>query len=141
MRRDYGERWENLTAASEFHWFTPNAMSFASGGKTVADLPVDAHMLIALRAPHPLFVTSGVQAKGDSWVDPTGMWQAVRAAQPAWALFGAAVPNGPMPPPGTAGDAPYRLGWYQHTEGHVPWPGYEQFFAHEARFTPSRAKA
>jgi len=134
MRRDFGERWENLTAASEFHWFTPNAMAYAAANKTVADLPVDAHMLIALRAPRPLFVTSGVPAKGDSWVDPRGMWLAVRVAQPAWALFGSPVPNDPMPEAGHADDAPYKLGWYQHTEGHLPWPGYEQFYAHEARF-------
>jgi hypothetical protein len=58
----------------------------------------------------------------------------VRAAQAAWGLFGEATPRGPMPQPGKAPDALYKLGWYQHTEGHVPWPGYETFFRHEARF-------
>ena len=62
------------------------------------------------------------------------MWQAVRAAEPAWALYGSAVPGDSMPDPGHPDDASYKLGWYQHTEGHVPWPGYEQFYAHEARF-------
>lgn len=134
MRRDFGERWENMAGSGAFHWFTPNLMAFASGGRTTANLPIDAHTLIALRAPRPLFVTSGVSGKGDAWVDPTGMWLAVRAAQPAWALFGSAVPSDPMPEPGTDPDAYYKLGWYQHTEGHVPWPGYEEFYAHEARF-------
>jgi hypothetical protein len=134
MRRDFGERWENMASSGAFHWFTPNVMAYASGGKTIADLPIDAHTLIALRAPKPLFVTSGMIEKGDSWVDPTGMWQAVRAAQPAWAVFGSPLPSDTMPPPGQADDAPYKLGWYQHTEGHLPWPGYEQFYAHEARF-------
>jgi hypothetical protein len=138
MRRDFGERWENLAGSGEFHWFTPNAMAYAQGDQTTANLPVDAHMLIALRAPRPLFVTSGVGEKGDSWVDPTGMWQAVRAAQPAWALFGSAVPSDPMPEPGSDPDAFYKLGWYQHTEGHVPWPGYAEFFEHEARFAGPR---
>jgi hypothetical protein len=78
-------------------------------------------------------------SKGDAWVDPAGMWQAVRAAQPVWALFGSPTPNDPMPEPGHADDAPYKLGWYQHTEGHLPWPGYEQFYAHEARFAASRS--
>lgn len=139
MRRNFGEQWENLAAASEFHWFTPNAMAFASGGQTVANLPVDAHTLIALRAPRPLFITSGTTSKGDSWVDPRGMWLAVRAAQPAWGLFGNATPTeDTMPDPGDDTDANYKLGWYQHTEGHVPWPGYNEFFEHEARFAAPR---
>jgi len=138
MRRNFGETWENLAASSEFHWFTPNIMAFARGDQTTADLPIDAHTLIALRAPRPLFITSGVAEKGDAWVDPTGMWQAARAAQPVWALFGSAVPTDPMPDPGTDPEALYKLGWYQHTEGHVPWPGYAEFYAHEARFAAPR---
>jgi hypothetical protein len=39
-----------------------------------------------------------------------------------------------MPDAGSAEDAVYKLGWFQHTEGHIPWPGYEEFFEHEARF-------
>ena len=46
----------------------------------------------------PLFVTSGLAEKGDAWVDPRGMWLAVRAAQPAWELFGREAPEGEMPP-------------------------------------------
>jgi len=138
MRRDFGERWENMASSGAFHWFTPNIMTYASGDRTTADLPVDAHSLIALRAPRPLFITSGTIEKGDAWVDPTGMWQAVRAAQPAWALHGSPVPVDRMPQPGHADDAPYKLGWYQHTEGHIPWPGFEQFYAHEARFAATR---
>ncbi len=135
MRRDFGERWENMAGNGAFHWFTPNIMAYARGDLTTAKLPIDAHTLIALRAPRPLFVTSGVSEKGESWVDPTGMWMAVRAAQPAWALFGSAVPNDPtMPEPGTDYDTRYKLGWFQHTEGHVPWPGYAAFYEHEARF-------
>jgi hypothetical protein len=138
MRRDFGERWENLAGSGEFHWFTPNVMAYARGDQTTANLPIDAHTLIALRAPRPLFVTSGMASKGDSWVDPTGMWMAVRAAEPAWGLFGNAVPTEAMPAPGTDPDALYKLGWYQHTEGHVPWPGYGEFFEHEARFAGPR---
>jgi hypothetical protein len=49
MRRDFGERWENLVGSGEFHWFTPNAMAYAQQGHSVAELPIDAHTLIALR--------------------------------------------------------------------------------------------
>lgn len=134
MRRDFGERWENLAGSGEFHWFAPNAMFYAQQGHSVDELPVDAHTLIALRAPRPLFVTSGRAEKGDSWVDPRGMWLATQAAQPAWQLFGAAAPAGDMPPPEDASQSRYALAWYQHGEGHVPWPAYEQFYAHEAKF-------
>ena len=134
MRRDFGERWENLAGAGEFHWFTPNAMAYAQQGHSVAELPIDAHTLIALRAPRPLFVTSGRADKGDSWVDPRGMWLAVQAAEPAWRIYGKAEPKGPIPAPEDSSQAGYALAWYQHGEGHVPWPAYEMFYAHEARF-------
>jgi hypothetical protein len=136
MRRDFGERWENLVGSGEFHWFTPNAMVYAQQGHSVAELPIDAHSLIALRAPRPLFVTSGRADKGDSWVDPRGMWLAVQAAEPAWQVFGAVAPAGEMPQPEDASQAGYALAWYQHGEGHVPWPAYEPFYAHEAKFAP-----
>ncbi|MXO58651.1 hypothetical protein GRI89_03730 [Altererythrobacter salegens] len=136
MRRDLGERWENLAGSGEFHWMTPAAMLFARQGHSIAELPVDAHTLIALRAPRPLFVTSGLAEKGDAWVDPRGMWLATMAAEPAWALFGSKVPDGAMPPPLGTADTPFPLAWYQHDEGHVPWPAYEAFYRHEAMFVP-----
>jgi hypothetical protein len=134
MRRDLGERWENLAGSGEFHWMTPAAMRFARQDHTIAELPVDAHSLIALRAPRPLFVTSGLAEKGDAWVDPRGMWLAVQAAQPAWALFGGDTSLGEMPPPGSETQAAVPLGWFQHSEGHVPWPAFEAFYRHEALF-------
>ncbi len=134
MRRDFGERWENLAGAGGFHWFTPNIMRFAADPLTVHDLPVDAHMLIALRAPRPLFITSGLAEKGDSWVDPTGMWAGMMAAQPAWELHGAPVPRFGMPLPESREQMPYPLAWYQHGEGHVPWPAYDKFYEHAEMF-------
>jgi hypothetical protein len=134
MRRDLGERWENLAGSGEFHWMTPAAMQFARKDRSVADLPVDAHSLIALRAPRPLFVTAGLAEKGESWVDPRGNWLATQAAQPAWALFGLDTPEGPMPAQGSEAEALYPLGWFQHLEGHVPWPAFEALYRHEAMF-------
>jgi hypothetical protein len=134
MRRDIGERWENLAGSGEFHWMTPAAMLFAREDHSIAELPVDAHSLLALRAPHPLFVTSGMAEKGDAWVDPRGMWLATRAAQPAWDVSLIEGASGNMPAPGGLSDAPFALGWYQHEEGHVPWPAYEAFYRHEAMF-------
>jgi hypothetical protein len=28
----------------------------------------------------------------------------------------------------------YPLAFYQHDQGHVPWPSYEYFMDHEAKF-------
>lgn len=134
MRRDFGERWENMAGSGAFHWFTPNIMNFARGNLTVHDLPIDAHSLIALRAPRPLFITSGLAEKGDSWVDPAGMWAAYMEAQPAWEIFGASVPPFGMPLPQSREQMAYPLGWYQHGEGHVPWPAYDEFYDHATRF-------
>ncbi|WEK47216.1 MAG: hypothetical protein P0Y56_02735 [Candidatus Andeanibacterium colombiense] len=138
MRRDYGERWENMAGSGAFHWFAATIMNYARPGKSVADLPVDAHMLIALRAPRPLFITSGTSQAGDAWVDPAGMWKAAMLAEPAWAIHGAPTPRGAMPAPGTAAQADYPLGWYQHRFGHIPWPGFERFYAHEKHFAAAR---
>ena len=123
-----------LVGAGEFYWFTPAAMQYAMPDRTVHDLPVDAHTLIALRAPHPLFVTTGLAEKGEAWVDPQGNWTSVALAQPAWELFGAATPREAMPVPQSTEQASYPLGWYQHGEGHVAWPAFEAFIAHAERF-------
>ncbi len=134
MRRDFGERWENMSGDGAFHWFTPNIMNYAREGRSVHDLPIDAHSLIALRAPRPLFITSGMADKGDSWVDPAGMWTAAMLAQPAWDMHGLPTPRGGMPVSESREQMAYPLGWYQHGEGHVPWPAYDEFYEHAERF-------
>ena len=133
MRRDFGEAWTNMAGSYAFHWYTPEVMEYA-GRKSVADLPVDAHMLIALRAPRPLFVSSGSADKGDAWVDPKGMWVATSLAEPAWQLYGLPVPPSGEMPQVLVGYRDYPLAFYQHDQGHVPWPSYEAFMGHEARF-------
>lgn len=134
MRRDFGEAWTNMAGTGAFHWYTPQVMEYA-GHKTVADLPVDAHMLIALRAPRPLFISSGSADKGDAWVDPKGMWIASSLAEPAWGkVYGLAVPPSSAMPKVLVGYRDYPLAFYQHDQGHVPWPSYEYFMDHEAKF-------
>ena len=57
-RRNFGEAVENLTGSSEYHWMAGNFLKYA-GPLTVNDLPVDAHQLVALCAPRPVFISSG----------------------------------------------------------------------------------
>ena len=137
MRRDFGEAWTNMAGSYAFHWYTPEVMEYA-GHKTVADLPVDAHMLIALRAPEPLFVSAGLPDKGDAWVDPTGEWIATDLAEPAWAIYGLKVPPSHAMPKVLVGYTDYPLAFRQHDQGHVPWPSYPSFMDHEAKFARGR---
>lgn len=119
MRRDLGEAWTNMAGSYAFHWYTPEVMEYA-GHKTVADLPVDAHMLIALRAPKPMFISAGLPSKGDAWVDPKGMWIATDLAEPAWGkVYGLPVPPSHKMPKVLVGYTHYPLAFRQHDQGHV----------------------
>src|SRR3974390_1384744 len=62
-RRNFGEAVENLTGSGEYHWMAGNFLKYGAaeasfGSKNPSDLPVDAHMLIALCAPRFTFIRS-----------------------------------------------------------------------------------
>jgi hypothetical protein len=138
-RRNFGEAVENLTGSGEYHWMAGNFLKYGAakarfGAKTSADLPVDAHELIALCAPRPVFISYGAPAAGDAnWLDHRGSWMASVAAQPVWKLLGAkglGVSDDwrgePMPAINTAlldGD----LAWRQHDGGHTDAPNMKWF--------------
>jgi hypothetical protein len=132
-RRDFGERIGNLAAGGEYHWFAGNFLKYADA-KVERDLPIDAHMLIALAAPRPIFIGAGTVETGDGWVDPKGSFLAAAAASPAWELLGkpglGARQFPPMLTPVTGG----TIGFRQHQGGHNNrdnWPTFIDFF--EAR--------
>jgi hypothetical protein len=110
-RRDYGENLDNMTSRYLYQ-FSEN---FKRYNKNWNDLPVDAHMLIALMAPRPLLLNTGSE---DKWSDPRGEFLAAQAASPAWALFGKqGVANDPQP----ALDTPLLrdLAFHEHTGRHA----------------------
>lgn len=138
-RRNFGEAVENLTGSGEYHWMAGNFLKYgaadaAFGSKTAADLPVDAHELIALCAPRPTFVSYGIPEKGDAkWLDQQGSYMATVAAGRVFRLLGAKDLG--------VGDD-YKtaklpgvnvsllegvLAWRQHDGGHTDGPNWKHF--------------
>jgi hypothetical protein len=120
-RRDWGETVDDM--AQNFPWqFAGNLQKWPGRWN---EMPVDAHMLIALSAPRPVFVTGGTT---DQWADPVGMFQAQVAAGPVYRLLGkkdlGTTELPPLDTPLTAGD----LGWHYHTGGHTATPADWQAF-------------
>ena len=80
-RRLAGERIADITKRFP-HWFCP---AFATFAGRESELPVDAHVTLAMTAPRPLAVASAAE---DLWADPQGEFLAAVAASPVWQLFG-----------------------------------------------------
>jgi hypothetical protein len=138
-RRNFGEAVENLTGSGEYHWMAGNFLKYGTaessfGSMNASDLPVDAHMLIALCAPRPTFISYGVPERGDAlWLDQQGSFMAAIAAQPAFRLLGARdlgrsddYMTEKMPPVNTD-MLDGELAWRQHDGGHTDEPNIPHF--------------
>jgi hypothetical protein len=91
-RRNYGETVTNLLDAFPY-WFSG---SFERYRDHADQLPVDAHELISLIAPRPVYITG---AEDDRWGDPKGEFLACVAAGPVYRLLGAQdLGTSEMPP-------------------------------------------
>ncbi|HEV2454093.1 MAG TPA: acetylxylan esterase, partial [Verrucomicrobiae bacterium] len=125
LRRDFGEVVENLAAPGEYHWMAGNFLKYA-GPMNAGDLPVDAHELIALCAPRPVFISGGA-TRGDGWTDAKGMFMAAAAAGPVYTLLGKRDLGTTNFPPIGAGLMSGDLAFRQHTEGHTDGPNWPYF--------------
>lgn len=138
-RRRWGEQVENLTGAGEYHWMAGNFLKYGTaesvfGAMTPGDLPVDAHELIALCAPRPVFLSYGVPEQGDAkWLDQRGSFMAAVAAGPVFRLLGAEdlgtgddYRTAQLPPVGV-GLVSGELAWRQHAGGHTDRPNWKYF--------------
>jgi hypothetical protein len=123
-RRDYGETVDDM--AQRFpYWFDRNFQKWVGKWN---EMPVDAHTLIALSAPRPVFVTGG---SDDQWADPVGEFKALVAAGPVYRLLDRKdLGTSTLPPldtPVISGD----LGWYYHKGPHAAtaedWKVFLQF--------------
>jgi hypothetical protein len=145
-RRNFGEAVENLTGSGEYHWMAGNFLKYGTeestfGRKTAADIPVDAHQLLALCAPRLTFVSYGVPERGDAkWLDQQGSYMAAVAAQPVFRLLGAkdlGVSDDYMKekmPAVNAGLLDGQLAWRQHDGGHTDGPNWNYFIPWADRF-------
>ena len=132
LRRNFGEQVENIAATSEYHWMAGNFLKYA-GPLTVNDLPVDAHELIALCAPRPVFISAGSQQVEGGWVDAKGMFLAAVDAGPVYTLLGKKdLATTDFPPIETTlidGDIAFR----QHAGGHTAGPNWPTFLPFASR--------
>lgn len=111
-RRDYGETVDDM--AANFPWqFAGNFQKYAGHWSA---MPVDAHLLIALNAPHPVFITGGTQ---DQWADPHGEFLAEAAAGPVYRLLGKKDLGTTELPPLDTPLISGSLGFNYHTGGHT----------------------
>jgi Beta-1,4-xylanase len=138
LRRVFGEQVENLASPGEYHWFAGNFIKYA-GLLTPNDLPVDAHELIALCAPRPVFISSGSAAVEGHWVDAKGMFLGGVYAGPVYRLLGKKdLGTTEMPAQETAlvnGDIAFR----QHSGGHTTGPNWPVFLQFADRYIKSKS--
>jgi hypothetical protein len=124
-RRNYGETIAHLVAPTRYPY--QFAANYAKYANHVDQLPVDAHMLVALMAPRPVLLQTG---NTDKWSDPKGEFLAAVAAGPVYRLFGKEglgtdqIPRAGQP-------VLHTIGYLMHEGGHgmVPsdWDVYLQF--------------
>jgi hypothetical protein len=133
LRRNFGEQVENLASTSEYHWMAGNFLKYA-GPLTVNHLPVDAHELIALCAPRPVFISAGSPTVEGGWVDAKGMFLAAAAAGPVYRLLGKQdLGTTEFPPIETSliqGDIAFR----EHSGGHTTGPNWPFFLEFASRY-------
>jgi hypothetical protein len=132
-RRHWGQDLENSGWDKEYHWVAGNFLRWMGPLKKDRCLPrqielctVDAHSLLSLCAPRPVFLNGGTQ---DSWTDPYGMVLTGVAATPVYQLLGGQGLIMPDAKPQVdvgyiSGDIAYRY----HTGGHTDAPDWPAFF-------------
>jgi hypothetical protein len=140
FRRNFGELLENVAGANEYHWMAGNFLKYA-GPLTPNDLPVDAHELIALCAPRPVFVGGGAAGAGDGWADARGTFDAEVAAGPVYALLGKKGLGTTVFPPVETALIDGDLGFRQHPGGHTPAPNWPTYIIFASRYLTAPSAA
>ena len=134
VRRRFGEAIHHSVSMVPY-WYRVRYRQYAWHE---ADLPVDAHMLVALIAPRPVYVASATK---DLWADPHGEFLAAKHAEPVYRLLGrAGLGVDQMPPPDeSVGDF---IGYHVRTGDHdvtaFDWEQYLDFADRHFKYAPGK---
>jgi dienelactone hydrolase len=106
------------------HWFNGAYKRFNDAPEK---LPFDQHCLVALCAPRPVLFTNAVK---DTWANPDGQFEMLRAADPVYRLLGVeGLSAKKMPPVGQLVDS--RLGYWirpgEHSMNREDWKIFVDF--------------
>jgi hypothetical protein len=142
-RRHWGQDLESSSWDREYHWVAGNFFKWMgplnAGSylpRRIERCPVDAHSLLSLCAPRPVFINGGTQ---DTWTDPYGMYLTGVGASPVYRLLGKSglvIPDAkPQVDVGyLSGDIAFRY----HSGGHTDAPDWPAFFQFAVRYFKSR---
>lgn len=98
------------------HWFCDNFKAF---NNDPSKLPFDQNCLVALCAPRPVLFTNAAE---DLWANPSGQFNVLKAANPAYKMYGhEGLAEKPMPKPGDPLIAS-RLGYWIRAGKHSMTP-------------------
>lgn len=97
-------------------------------------LPVDAHELIALCAPRPVFISCGSPKMEGEWLDDRGQFQAAVAAGPVYRLLGKKDLGTSEIPPMETGLVNGELAFRQHSGGHTAGPNWPIYLTFASRY-------
>ena len=135
-RRRFGERIHHSLAMVSY-WYCGRYTQY---DEKESDLPVDAHELVALMAPRPVYVASATE---DLWADPRGEFLAAKHAEPVYRLLGLPglgvddMPAADRPVGGTIG---YHLRTGKHDVTAYDWQQYLDFADRHFHHAPPTAK-
>ena len=114
-RRRSGETLEKMVTRFPY-WLCRNASKFVNQED---DLPVDQHMLLALIAPRPLYVASGVE---DTWADARGEYLSAFHASEVYRLLGKQGLTSEKSPPVNEAIIESDVGYHIRDGGHSVEP-------------------
>ncbi len=98
------------------HWFST---SFKSFNDDATKLPFDQNCLVAMCAPRPVLMTN---AEDDQWANPSGQFDVLQAAVPAYELYGLTQPIAETKMPETGKLSKNLLGYFIRKGSHSMTP-------------------